>query len=201
MATTLPCTTVVVPNVMAPPDTTEPPITVSAPNVVPNPARMEPSTTARAPMTTAVPATMEPSKTTSDPMVTVEWRAHATFSALAPFIRMILAPAPISMVVSAWKRNSALGSPCPSKITVAPATIEMAPACQVPGVKVIPPISGRRIAVTLSRGSIAAAQTSVMSAANSVRSTILATSPSSSVYPPEMAVPPPTSPPTIVLAA
>jgi hypothetical protein len=159
----------------------EPSTMVLAPKVMAVPDRMEPSTTVPAPKTMAVPATMEPSKTISAPTVRVVPRAHATFSALVPLVRMILAPAPISMVVSAWKRKTALGSPCPSKVTVAPATIDMVPERQVPGVKVKSPISGRRISVTLSRGAIAVAKTSVMSAVKVARSTVLATSPSARI--------------------
>jgi hypothetical protein len=164
---------------MALPATMEPLTTVPSPKVMADTERMEPSTTVAAPKTMAVRAIMEPSKTVPAPTVRVVPRAHETFSALAPFVRMILAPAPISIVVSDWKRNTESGSPCPSKVTMAPATIEMVNERQVPGVKIEPPISGLRISVTLSRICIAVAQTSSISVPNRVRSsTTLANSPS-----------------------
>jgi hypothetical protein len=63
-------------------------------------------------------------------------------------IRMILQPTPVSMLETAWKRNTGLGSFCPSKVTavtavpavpvvpVVPATILMVVERQVPCVKV-----------------------------------------------------------------
>jgi hypothetical protein len=104
-----------------------------------------------APNVMAVPTRTEPSKSVVAPTVKVVPVTHKTFSALAPLVRMILQPAPTSMVVVAWKINLDSGSPSPSKVTVVPSTILMVAERQVPGSKVKPPIcTAKVLSLTLS---------------------------------------------------
>jgi hypothetical protein len=141
------------------------------------PATTQPCTLTSAPNTMAVPARMEPSKSTLAPKTAEVRRAHTTFSALAPLIRTILTPAPTAIEIPAWKRNTGLGSFSPSKTTVRPAAIAMLPVCQVPGWKVLPPISiGRAFASSLI--TIAAPHAFNAEAANRAESPVAASSPS-----------------------
>jgi hypothetical protein len=149
------------PNVILVTAATQPNPSFCAPKVMAEPATTDPVKTASAPKVMAVPAITDPSKITRAPVVSVVPRAHKMFSTWAPLTSRIVQSAPRSMVEEAWKRKTELGSSCPSKVTVEPATMLMKPVRQVPAVKVKLPIS-LTISVESSRISSAASKASKM---------------------------------------
>ncbi len=94
---------------------------------------------------TEVNARMFPTKVVLVPRVAELPTWKNTLHAWAPLISMIVLFGAVIKVDPTWKMNTALGSPCPSRVTV-PVTPREDSALNTPATKVCPPMSGDNVA-------------------------------------------------------
>nr|WP_254896773.1 hypothetical protein [Amycolatopsis sp. Hca4] len=124
--------------------------TPGAPGVTPvmvSPARVtvsresaRPSTAVFAPRVIAPRARIVPDKNESAPVLAAPSATQNTLAAFAPLTRSTRLPAAVSNAASVWKRNTASGLPCASRVTV-PVRASAAPAWCTPAWKVRVPRS------------------------------------------------------------
>src|SRR6476469_2714539 len=93
-----------------------------------------------------VRARMVPSRVEPVPSVAELPTCQKTLAAVAPLMRFTELPDAVTRVEAVWKMNTALGSPCPSRVRIP--VIEKLPVTEsyTPGVTVVPPSSAGNVA-------------------------------------------------------